>query len=52
MSDLDKVVDALRRSFLYSINCELTDVQSKLLLDHIAALEAFIDLLVENGKRG
>ena len=40
MNDIDKVIEALRRSFLYQTNCELTEVQSKMLLDRIAELEA------------
>jgi len=50
MNDIDKVIEALRRSFLFQINCKLTDVQSKILLDRIAELETFIDQLIEAGN--
>ena len=50
MNDIDKVIEALRRSFLYQTNCELTEVQSKMLLDRIAELEEFIDQLIEAGN--
>ena len=48
MNDIDKVIEALRRSFLFQINCELTDVQSKMLLDRIAELEERNEVLEDS----
>jgi len=45
MSDIDKVINALRRSYLYGEICELTDAQSKMLLDHIAELNEANEVL-------
>ena len=45
MSDIDKVINALRRSYLYGVNCELTEAQSKKLLDYIAELNETVEKL-------
>ncbi len=38
MSDIDRVLQALKRSDLFQVNCELTEVESKMLLDLIDSL--------------
>ena len=38
MSDIDIVLQALKRSYLFQVNCELTEVESKMLLDLIDGL--------------
>ena len=48
MSEIDKILEALKRSFLYQINCELTEKQSKTLLEHIDDLRFAVN---ENKQR-
>ena len=38
MSDIDRVLQALKRSYLFQVNCELTEVESKMLLELIDGL--------------
>lgn len=38
MNDIDRILLALKRSYLFQVNCELTEVHSKMLLDLIEGL--------------
>jgi hypothetical protein len=42
MTDIDRILMALKRSYLYQVNCELTADHSKMLLDLIDGLRAHI----------
>lgn len=51
MSEIDKILEALKRSFLYQINCELTEKQSKTLLEHIDDLHFAVNENTELNAR-
>ena len=44
---IDKIINALKKAYMYQINCELTPEQCQILLDYIGALTAKPDKQTE-----
>ena len=51
MTDIDRILMALKRSYLYQVNCELTSDHSKMLLDLIDGFRFALNEQVELESR-